>query len=406
MKVTVRELEGAELEDDMMDLRRVATAQDFPIFRHPEHFSRVYRWLRSHPLGDQMRRWAVYDEGQAVGHIAALPQYYRLGGERVVAYSPGNYMVHPRYGFQALSLMRTYFRNCEDLVTCDMLSTVIQLERRMGAEEAGELHYAAKLLNVSRLPVPSLPAPVRKFLNIEGWASPTYGQLDRQYEGEDIEGLAESQEQAPPTRPRLPIPAPLKKVMNRGLAVADRALDAVSGESFKVEPVEEFDESFDELFEAVADAMPCVAEKDAAFLKWRYGPDSPQAPVTVLEVREEGELLGYVALATTSMGQDGHVLDLMTLPGHYDVARALLRGAVRFFRRAGVQIIRYRFLQSPTSPRSVDLWRLGFFFRSARSNMLLVKFTDQRLHEIARNLDNWSYSLGDGELTFWLRSEP
>lgn len=71
-----------------------------------------------------------------------------------------------------------------------------------------------------------------------------------------------------------------------------------------------------------------------------------------------------------------------------------------------MQIIRYRFLQSPTSPRSVDLWRLGYFFRSARSNMLLVKFTDQRLHEIARNLDNWSYSLGDGELTFWLRSEP
>lgn len=403
MTVTVRQLEDAELEDaelaqGLMDLRAAAYAYDDPQFRHPEHYSHVYRWLRAHPLGDEMRRWAAFDGDRVVGHVAALPQYYRLGGQRVLAYSPGDYMVHPNYGFHALSLMRKYFRACENLVTSDMVPTVIQLERRMGAEEAGQMHYAAKLLNVSKLPVPSFPAPLQRALD----RLTSLRSRPEHRSGESPEA-AEPGGQAPPMRPRLPLPAPAKGLMNRGLAVADEILGAATGRDPKAEVVQEFDESFDELLESVAAVVPCVAEKDAAFLRWRYGPDSPQAPVTVLGVRSEGRLLGYAALAVTSSKEDGYILDLTTLPGRYDAARALLREAVRFFRRAGVPLVRYRFLRSPTSPRSRDLWRLGFFFRGDRGNTFLVKFSDQSLHETALRLDNWSYSLGDGELTFWLR---
>jgi hypothetical protein len=73
-----------------------------------------------------------------------------------------------------------------------------------------------------------------------------------------------------------------------------------------------------------------VPEKDAAFLRWRYGPGSPQFPVTVLAVKEGKTLLGYAVLMMTSSGQDGYVLDITTLP----IAatwRALLRGSIRFF---------------------------------------------------------------------------
>jgi hypothetical protein len=407
MKVTVRELGETEFEDSLMELRAAAYAYDDPQFRHPEHYSHVYRWLRSHPLGDRMRRWAAFDGDKAVGHVAALPQCYRVGGQRVVAYSPGDYMVLPGYGFQALSLMRTYFRACENLVTGDMVPTVMQLERRMGAEEVGNILYSAKLLNVSKLPVPRLPAPVEKALetlNLVDYPASTHGRSDHLPEQESTEGPpASGEQQAPPMRPRMPIPEPLKKLMNRGLEAADGVLGTMSGKGLAVEVIEEFDESFDELFEAVAAVVPCVAEKDAAFLRWRYGPDSPQAPVTVLGVRSGEELLGYAALAVTSTGEDGYVLDLTTLPGRHDVARALLREVVRFLRESGAQITRYRFIQSPASPRSSDLRRLGFFSRGGKRTMFLVKFADQSLHEKALHLDNWSYGLGDGELTFWLR---
>jgi len=102
-------------------------------------------------------------------------------------------------------------------------------------------------------------------------------------------------------------------------------------------------------------------------------------------------------------GMDGYILDLTTLPGRHDVARALLREAVRRFRRAGVQILRYRFLDAPTAPRSEDLWKLGFFPRDNRRNTLLVKFADPDLQGAAKDIDNWTYCVGDGESTFWVR---
>jgi hypothetical protein len=41
------------------------------------------------------------------------------------------------------------------------------IETRTGAEVAGQLQYAAKLLNVSRLPVPPIPSTARRLLKLE-----------------------------------------------------------------------------------------------------------------------------------------------------------------------------------------------------------------------------------------------
>jgi hypothetical protein len=352
-----------------------------------------------------MYRWvAVADDGQSgsrvVGHLAATPQYYRIGGQRVVAYTPCDYMVHYRHGFQAFHLMRMFFRTTENCVACDMVPAVIAVESRLGAEVAGQLQYAAKLLNVSRLPVPPVPSPVRRLLNLHQTVT-ARGYASRP----DTERHDAEEHVAPPlVRPRAPIPAPVKKLLNEGLRIADEVLSSGFGDDLRAEVLEGFDESFDELFEKIAAQVRCVPEKDSAFLRWRYGPGSPQFPVTVLGVKEGGTLLGYsVLMVSMTAGQDGNVLDLTALPGRRDVARALLRESVRFFRRVGAQIVRYRFVESPTAPRPSDLRRLGFFYRRGRRHTLLVKFADRNLHNTANNIANWSYTVGDGEASFWTR---
>ena len=401
MKAVVRSLDDPSLEDGVARLRIRAYPQ-FPETRDVEFFSSAYRWFKSHPLGDALHRWvAVSDDGEVVGHLAATPQYYRIGGQRIVAHTPCDYMVDSRHGFQALSLMRKFFRATENCIACDMVPAVIQVETRLGAEVAGQLQYAAKLLNVSRLPVPPAPPPVRRLLNLEEPSVPARGYTS--HPRAVPQEAAEENAGPPPTRPRLPLPAPVKGLLNGGLRAVDAALSGVFGGSLKAEVIEDFDESFDELFEAVASRVPCVPEKDSAFLRWRYGPGSPQYPVTVLGVKEGKTLLGYAVLMVTWTGQDGNVLDLMTHPERRDVARALLNESIRFFRRAGVQIVRYRFLESATAPRSSDLRRLGFFYRKGRRNSLLVKFADPGAHEMANDTTNWSYSVGDGEASFWTR---
>ena len=381
-KVSVRELEDPLIRQDGLaegigDLR-ILTHPHIPEVHDFEFYDRFYRWFSEHPLAEQARRWvAITEEGEVVGHLSSLPQYYRVNGERVVAHTPGDYEVNPGYGFYALSLMRAFFRAAENCVACDILPSVVGIETRLGAEKVGELNYAAKLLNVSKLPVPPVPARAKKLLNLPADASPS--------------------------RSRLPLPDPAKKLLNGGLGVLDGALSGAFAGGPEAGVLEEFDGSFDRLFEEVAAVVPCITEKDAAFLRWRYGPGSPQHPVTVLGVKEGNTLLGYAVLKVTTGGIDGYVMDLMTLPGRHAVARALIRDAVRFFRGAGVHLVRYRYGESVVSARSKDLGKLGFFHRGNRQNVLLAKFADPGSQETARSLSNWSYSLGDGEPSFWMR---
>ena len=403
MKVVVRPLDDPSFEEGVASLRIQAYPQ-FPETRDVEFYSSAYRWFRRHPLGSTLHRWVAVDEdGRVVGHLTAVPQYYRIGGQRVVAHTPCDYMVHSRHGFQALSLMRTFFRTVDNCVACDMVPAVIGVETRLGAEVAGQLQYAAKLLNVSRLPAPSIISPVRRLLKLGGRSVTARGYASRpDASGTEPQDMAA---QATPSsgRPRAPIPVPVKKLLNAGLRRTDEALSSGFGGSLSVGMVEGFDVSFDELFKHVAASVACTPEKGAAFLRWRYGPGSPQFPVTVLAVKEGETLLGYAVLMVTSSGQDGYVLDLTMLPDRRDVARALLRESIRFFRGAGVQIVRYRFLESATTVRSSDLRRLGFFHRKGRRNSLLVKLANPTLHEMANDTANWSYTLGDGEGSFWTR---
>ena len=254
------------------------------------------------------------------------------------------------------------------------------------------MQYGIKLLDVARLPTPPLPAPVAWLLNFRG---------DQDQQAPANPGDLQEQE-APRMRPRLPLPKPVKRALNGGLKALDGALGRAFGGDRGAEVIEDFDGSFDRLFEDVAATVPCIPEKDAAFLRWRYGPGSPQHPVTVIGVRDGETLLGYAVLKTT-IGMDGYILDLITLPERRDVSRALLREAVRAFRRSGTHIIRYRFQTSPFSVQKEDLRRLGFFYRGGRRNRLLTKFSDPELHATARDLATWSYNVGDGEASFWTR---
>ena len=400
MKTAVEPVKGTELEDEISQLR-ILSFPDFPEVHDVGYYSALYRWYQDHPLSDEMYRWvSVTEEGEVVGHLTAFPQFYRIDGQRVVAHTPGDYMVLPQHGFQAIMLMRSFFRQTENCVVCDMVPAVIGVETRLGAAVVGDLKYAAKLMNVSRLPMPSVPATLRRLLNLPQQFAPARGLTDRP--GAETQEVEERV--APPApRPRAPIPRPLQGLLNGGLRTADELLGRGFGGDLEVEEFDGFDDSFDELFERIAAVVPCTAEKDAAFLRWRYGPGFPQAPVTLLGVRSGGRMLGYAVLRTAFHGQDGYILDLTTLPGRQDVVRSLLRETVRSFRRMGVQIVRYRFVESPTSPGFTDLGRLGFFYRRGRRHKLLIKFMDKGLRETTSDLTNWSMSIGDGEAGFWFR---
>ncbi|WP_047863794.1 GNAT family N-acetyltransferase family protein [Rubrobacter aplysinae] len=394
MKTVIRQLGPEESREGVSRLRAISYPELSGI-RGSGLYEAMYLRYQHHPLGERVERWiSVTGDGEVVGHLAALPLYYRINGRRVVAYTPGDYMVHPEHGFQALSLMRRFFGSVDNCFSCDRLPAVISTESRLGAEVAGQMQYAVKLLNVSRLPVPAVSERLKRAVGLPRHATLAPGDAPQSDDTGSI----------PLETPRKPLPAPVKSLLNRALAGVDHRLLKDYGKGYRVEEAEGFDTAFDELFEKVASVVPCVPEKDAAFLQWRYGPGSPQSPVKVLCVRDARGLLGYAVVKVTLEGEDAYILDLTVLPGYTSVARALLRESVRYFRDQGAHIVRYRYLESPTTPRGKDLGRLGFFSRSVeRRDSVLVRFEDPARHEVASDLGNWSYNIGDGEATFWMR---
>ena len=137
--------------------------------------------------------------------------------------------------------------------------------------------------------MPPVPAPLRRLFKLPETFAPARGFTDRP--GAETQQVEEHV--APPApRPRAPIPRPLQRLMNRALEGVDQTLGRGFGGDVEVEAIVHFDASFDELFESVAAALPCVPEKDASFLQWRYGPASPQYPVTVIGVKDRGDATG------------------------------------------------------------------------------------------------------------------
>lgn len=356
MKVSVRSLEGSPELARGVDKLRTLVYPEYPEAYDVDWHASIWRWLESHPLADRMQRWVLATEGDwVVGHLAAVPQYYRVNGRRVVAHTPADYQVLPGYGFHAISMMRRFFRTAENCVAVDQVQESMAIETSLGAREVGMLRYDAKLLDPSA--VPRVPAVVRPLLRLPG----------------------------------------------RGLRALDGALWRLFGGGHQVEVLGGFDPTFDGLFESVAAALPCVPEKDAAFLRWRYGPGSPQFPVTLLGVKCGDALLGYAVLRVPREGGDGYLLDLTVRPGRRDIARSLVMEALVHFALAGAYIVRYHFMESAASPRAEDLRRFGFFSREKRRLTLLVRFLDRTAHETALQPANWAYSGGDGEMTFWVR---
>ena len=328
----------------------------------------VYEWLARNPVDAPTHRWVLDDGGSIVGHLAAVPLRYRIAGESVVAHTPTDYMAVPGYGFHAVSLMRTFFATCPSYVACNVIGDVTKIEGLFGPTEVGRLQHAVKVLDVGRYP-----------------------RLPRQF------------------------PRPLANVAAAGLRAVDEVRIRASRSGLEVhedDPASAFDESFDRLFETATAAVPCIAEKTSAFLRWRYGPGTPR-PVRVLTVRAtDGSLEGY-AVARTTVSSDGFILDLTTQPGRRDVVRALLAEAIRRFWRDRAFVVRYRFLPSVLSPTTTDMGRLGFRFpggergvlpgaRPERQLELSIRLADPASQASAADPKHWSYNLGDGEASFWV----
>lgn len=83
----VRTIESADVDTNIwasIARLRPIINPDWPRAHDVYWHSSFWRWLESHPLANEIHRWVVIDGDQVVGHLTALPLYYRINGQRVI----------------------------------------------------------------------------------------------------------------------------------------------------------------------------------------------------------------------------------------------------------------------------------------------------------------------------------
>ena len=106
----------------------------------------------------------------------------------------------------------------------------------------------------------------------------------------------------------------------------------------QIAPITRFDKRFDELSQEAATEFDFFTARGARYLDWRFL-DPRGGAFEVLAAERGDELMGYVALGL----RDGRmkIADLLTRPGHVDVARQLLDRSTERARSLGASALEY-----------------------------------------------------------------
>jgi hypothetical protein len=342
-RVTVREFHESDLPQVLQGYAQVFGEHA------AEQFDRRRGWSLEHnPCPADVHRWVLVDGERVVGFLAALPQYYTICGQPLVAYTPCDYLVAPEYRFHGLQLMKTFVKQCPNCVTFEDVEATIGVNKWLGIK-----------------PVTAFDCYVLPLGPRGVWL-----QLDSA------------------------TPAELVRSLIKGMV---QGRDAHR----HVQPVGDFDDSFDRFAFELSERVPATMHRGCNYLRWRYRGDSPQAACTVVAVRRsDGGIDGYAVLHAYRRGaKRGDILDLAVMPGDVKTARMLLGYAVAHFRRQMVASVRYRGVLPAHSATREALRACGF--RPAHSLLqLMVKLQSAEHMTVAQQAHNWSLSFGDTENSY------
>jgi len=135
----------------------------------------------------------------------------------------------------------------------------------------------------------------------------------------------------------------------------------------EIEQVSEFDESFDELWNAVSSSLDkaLVIKRSRAYLNWRYSLH-PEYKYLTWVARENDILLGYV-IGRHDRGEDSHrgiIADIFGFHHRRDVMGALASSVVQHFEERDAELVRCQL--SDGHPCTKVLEDIGFVARSSK----------------------------------------
>jgi GNAT superfamily N-acetyltransferase len=118
--------------------------------------------------------------------------------------------------------------------------------------------------------------------------------------------------------------------------------DIALNENIQITEIKHFGDKIDEFWEKVSASYSYIMERDKTFLNWRYcDPRGGEYHVCIAE--EEENILGFCVYRINKKEVDypqAYIIDLLTLPRRRDVREILVKHAVDYIDKSGINIIR------------------------------------------------------------------
>ena len=190
-----------------------------------------------------------------------------------------------------------------------------------------------------------------------------------------------------------------REVVNFGYTPFRPRLSGLSSKA-TVRMVEEFDASFDALWQRAGKQWPCGVVRSAQYLEWQFA-RQPGKRFDALGLYENDALVGYVVLFFRKSMQGGRPLkaaisDLCyDASGSTDVIDELLKAALRLAieRRAGGLVT------DVNDPKVEERLRHFGFWRIKKAPQFMVKAPEQE--DLIYNMGNWFLTRGDSDISLF-----
>lgn len=167
----------------------------------------------------------------------------------------------------------------------------------------------------------------------------------------------------------------------------------------RIEPAV-WDGELDGVWERFAAGIGLAVQRDAAFLRWRFG-EKPGAGYEARVLRRDGRVEGLVVWSVKEKhgGSIGYLMELLHAPERPDDGRALLSLAIRAMARAGADaVLAWSY---DHSPNHAVYRRTGFVHMPERLRPIELNFgvqaLDPALDARVRDVRSWYLSYADSD---------
>lgn len=330
----------------------------------------LMEWIAfNNPFADREPTYFIAeDQGKIVAYLGRMPMEFIVNGKRRRGYYMHDLFVNPEYRkqglgfFLSMSLYKIIEEESKSFCVCIWTNEInLKFQRQRRYYEISFPKYV-KLLNPN-------------------------AQLNKSFRYKTL----------------VKIISPVLQVI---LVFADSIMAILmrrNTKKVKIFRINQFDSSFDDLFQKLIPKLGINPLKKSDYLNWKFI-DRPFSKTEVYAAKKNGNLKGYVVLAFTPRDDylEGTILDILSDPNDSQTIYALLKASVVFFKEKKAHSIKCCL----TDRRFSKILKKFLFLKAFGQYPLMIanlEKTEDQPH--LKNIKNWHLSHGDSDNFMLVPSE-